>query len=106
MKIIETLKEVWKRATNPHGPLNPEPEVRRELEAKGYKFELNTVILPGAMHAGYACYRSVKTAEGRPIDVWERRDEASRQYFKDYTDAVANQRAAQVTAAPGPGPSR
>lgn len=105
MKILDTLKEIWNRATNPHSPLNPVPEVRRELEAKGYKFELNSIIIPGMMHPGYASYRTVRTAEGRPIDVWECRDAASAQYFRDYTEAMARYQTAKKPAAPGPGPS-
>lgn len=105
MKVLQTLKSIWDRITDPNSPLTPVPEVRRALEAKGYRYELNTIMAPSMGRPGVAFWHSVMTADGKPIDCWDRKDAASVQYFKDYTEAVANYKAAKIAAAPGRGPS-
>ncbi|GEM_PF-2630813 len=91
-----SLRQMFAAAANwiddlKHSPVNPVPEIREELEAKRYRFEPYTPKFSAiaSVHGVAITTYTVKTAEGHPVCYWDDKDSLSRQYKKDYDDALA-----------------
>lgn len=91
--IMQGLKDFFNSLAEGHGPYDPAPEVMQKLEAKGYRFEFQTIVAPMAGIPVRAC--SVTDAQGRNISI---APETRKAYHEAYEQAV------KECAPPAPGP--
>lgn len=88
-----------------HSAVNPVPEIRKELEDKGYKFthERSYVMSMGFHGAAVpVSITQIHSPDGKLIDAWEGDDARSVQYRHDYSDALARYKAARRGPSPAP----